>query len=699
MRCGYHNTKWHCSSCLWFGFLCGVVWCGVVWRALVLPLFSHAVPLSTLDRLVSRWSVFLGVCVHDACVCMLSGQQCSRDNTFPRYFQFLFGDRVVMRPAEEHRVLAATFASTTLLIRVVSSASPVAVGSGRRAASRLRTNGNNGNNGTNGDGSAYAWGGGSGDASERVVLDGSGGGESRAASTSSTSATAPWASESIPRGAATQPAMATPRSAAAIRIQALARGHAVRHDVSTTLEAVHQHGTDTGHRRRRDRQRPASTSASRAGPHAVGTNPYNNTSSRSTRPTVQVAAPSPSSTRHHARARPSSAGGVPRRAHHVNDVASSSSPPPSMVSVRSGNVTVFAPNPMLHTQPTPPPDTDVWYDAEGGDMRRRRQPNHRPRPASAGAAVAAKRRHAFMSSYVGRRQSGGGEGGTVSPRVCVVVVGGGGGGGGGSGGGGGGGGGLRAANWLVSIHPSTHPPTHRYSDLSQLGGAGSWAKPDAAVDTRGLQVYLSSLITDAAVSPPPPSQQRRRGGAGFGGGTMAAAATGPGGSSGMEPGATRRRRPRYDIDGRRIRLTPAQKAALAERRRRRREARRLRRMHCAAVTIQSVVRGFLARRSVAWLRQHIAAFAASMATRIQAMWRARLARDVAARARVHKRRNDAATDVQCAFRSFRARRTVAGLRHEREVRRYYAALRIQCMARVAHANLYVALLFPSLVEL
>ena len=201
----------------------------------------------------------------------------------------------------------------------------------------------------------------------------------------------------------------------------------------------------------------------------------------------------------------------------------------------------------------------------------------------------------------------------------------------------------------------------RFRDLEAAGGAESWARPDAGVDTRRLQVYLSSLATDAVVTPPPPSA----------------------------PPAAPTKGPKYSMDGRRVRLTPAQKAAIAQRRRHKRELALLRRQHRGAVLMQSVVRGFLGRRSVAWLRHHIAAFAASMATRIQSAWRVKAAREVLARARAQRRRDDAATEVQRVVRGRRGRRRAAE-EHQRWLwRRRRAATRIQSQARRRIASRYV----------
>lgn len=140
------------------------------------------------------------------------------------------------------------------------------------------------------------------------------------------------------------------------------------------------------------------------------------------------------------------------------------------------------------------------------------------------------------------------------------------------------------------------------------------------------------------------------------------------------------------MDGRRVRLTPAQKTAIAERRRRRRELARLRRQEAASVRVQAVIRGFLGRRSVAWLRHHIAAFAAAMATRIQNMWRAKVARDCLVHARIHRHRDQAATKMQKVVRGHRGRRRARYARHERNVLRYNSALAIQCMARQTSAR-------------
>ena len=204
-------------------------------------------------------------------------------------------------------------------------------------------------------------------------------------------------------------------------------------------------------------------------------------------------------------------------------------------------------------------------------------------------------------------------------------------------------------------------PPHSYRDLSRAGGRESWARSDASVDTRMLQVYLSSLATDAAVSPPPPAPA----------------------PFARKPG------PRYGIDGRRVRLTPAQKAAAAERRRRRRELARLRRREAAALRVQAVIRGFLGRRSVAWLRHHIAAFAAAMATRIQNMWRAKVARECLVHARIHRHREQACTKMQKVVRGRRGRVRARRVRHERDVLHNYSALVIQCMARQSSARGYV----------
>ena len=97
--------------------------------------------------------------------------------------------------------------------------------------------------------------------------------------------------------------------------------------------------------------------------------------------------------------------------------------------------------------------------------------------------------------------------------------------------------------------------------------------------------------------------------------------------------------------------------------------------HAAAVRIQSVERGRVARRHVHTLRRRRHAEQCHAATRIQAVHRGRAARHHVAR--VHAQRQRAAIRIQCAQRARCARHRAGTLRARRE----HAATRIQALHR------------------